>query len=65
MALERNHLGAGSSTAPYRTLKIRYEVWDWDGSNFLDKGGNVKDDSDEPITQTYVEIIPDAALSCP
>lgn len=67
LALERTHVsaGAGNSAAPHRTLRIRYQVWDWDGTNFLDRAGNIKDNADEPILETYVEIIPDVALACP
>ena len=36
--------------APYRTLKINYEV---------------KDSDDNVIAQRYVEVIPDVALRCP
>lgn len=36
--------------APYRTLKINYEV---------------KDSDDNVIAQRYVEVIPDVALQCP
>jgi hypothetical protein len=52
--------------APYRTLKIKYQVW-WgeSGGNYLDRSGAVKDASDKPIAETYVEIIPDVALACP
>ena len=65
LALERTPLGAGSSNAPHRILKIRYEVWNWDGTNFLDRAGNIKDAADKPIAENYVEIIPDVALACP
>ena len=70
VALERTHVSAipatpPNSDSPHRTLKIKYQVWDWDGTNFLDRAGNIKDAADEPIAETYVEIIPDAALSCP
>ena len=65
LALDRTPLGAGSSVAPHRILKIRYEVWNWDGTDFLDRAGNIKDAADEPIAENYVEIIPDVALACP
>ena len=68
LALERTHVsaGAGNSAAPHRTLRIKYQVWDWDGTNFLDRAGNTRDvATDEPIAETYVEIIPDVALACP
>ena len=38
------------SDAPYRTLKINYEV---------------KDSDDDVIAERYVEVIPDVALRCP
>ena len=63
LALER--ILVGGSDAPHRTLKIRYQIWNWNGTNFLDKAGNIKDAADEPISETYVEIIPDVALACP
>lgn len=65
LALERIHVSNTSSDAPHRSLKIKYQVWDWDGTNFLDRSGATKDNADEPIIETYVEIIPDAALACP
>lgn len=56
-----------NSTDPHRTLKIRYEVWEWSGGNFVDDAGNTVDASttDDPIAETYVEVIPDVALACP
>lgn len=64
---------------PHRTLKVRYQVWEWDdhdgdgGNDFLAKdrtvrtlpnpGANIA--GDQPIAETYVEIIPDVALACP
>jgi type II secretory pathway pseudopilin PulG len=53
--------------APYRTLKVRYEVWwGFDGTDYLNRKGDPKDDAvDKPIAETYVEIIPDVALACP
>jgi len=67
LALERTPVStnAANSAPPHRTVKIRYQVWDWDGTNFLDRAGNIKDASDKPIAETYVEIIPDVALACP
>jgi len=65
LALERTEVSAGS-TSPHRTLRIKYQVWDWDGANFLDRSGNTRDvATDKPIAETYVEIIPDVALACP
>ena len=63
LALER--ILVGGSNVPHRTLKIKYQVWDWNGTNFLDRGGNIKDATDKPIVETYVEVIPDVALACP
>ena len=65
LALERTHVSNTSGSEPYRTLGVKYAVWGWDGTNFLDRGGNVKDNADSPIAETYVEIIPDVALACP
>lgn len=66
LALERTEVSNADSDSPHRTLKIRYQVW-WglSGTNFLDKSGIVKDAADDPIAETYVEIIPDVALACP
>ncbi|MEM7758911.1 MAG: hypothetical protein AAF298_12415 [Cyanobacteria bacterium P01_A01_bin.40] len=44
-----------NANAPYRTLQIGYEVREWDGNQFM---GNA-------IADTYIEVIPDVALSCP
>ena len=63
LALDR--ILVGGSNVPHRTLKIKYQVWDWNGTNFLDRGGNIKDATDKPIVETYVEVIPDVALACP
>ena len=71
VALNRIHVSAipatpPNSNPPHRTLKIKYEVWwGWDGTDFLDRNGNAKNAADEPIAETYVEIIPDVALACP
>jgi len=54
-----------TSTAPFRTLKVGYRVWGWDGANFTDKDGGAIDANDNPIAETFVEVIPDDALSCP
>ena len=66
IALERTEVSNADSDSPHRTLKIRYQVW-WglSGTDFLDRSGSVKDAADEPIAETYVEIIPDVALACP
>lgn len=56
---------ANNSTAPHRTLKVGYQVWDWDGANYTNQNGGALTAGDEPIAETYVEIIPDVALQCP
>ena len=56
---------ANNSTAPHRTLKVGYQVWDWDGTNYTDENGAALTATDRPIAETYVEIIPDVALLCP
>ena len=50
LTLNRDEISDTSSTAPYRTLKINYQVTDPDA--------NV-------IAKRYVEVIPDVALRCP
>jgi type II secretory pathway pseudopilin PulG len=67
LALRRLYDSTGSnSTAPHRTLKVGYQVWyGWDGTNFKNKNGANISAGDEPIAETYVEIIPDVALQCP
>lgn len=52
--LDRTHVSDGDDDNT-KTLKIYYEVKEWDGSNF----------TGEVITDRYVEVIPDAALECP
>jgi type II secretory pathway pseudopilin PulG len=52
--LSRTLLTAGS-TAPHKTLKISYEVKEWDGTNLVG----------DAIATDYIEIIPPAALECP
>lgn len=54
-----------NSTAPHRTLKVGYQVWDWDGINYTDSDGTALAAGDTPIAETYVEVIPDVALACP
>ena len=56
---------AGNSTAPHRTLKVGYQVWDWNGTAYTDENGGTITSGEEPIAETYVEIIPDVALQCP
>jgi hypothetical protein len=46
-------------------LKVGYQVWNWDGTNFKNKNNGTPAAGDEPIAETYVEIIPDVALRCP
>ena len=53
--LNRTHVSVTNSTAPHRTLRIRYSVREWDGTQFVG----------DSITETYIEVIPDVALSCP
>lgn len=53
--LNRIHVSENDSDAPHRTLRIGYEVREWDGTQLT---GN-------PIADTYIEVIPDVALSCP
>jgi type II secretory pathway pseudopilin PulG len=67
LALRRFHVSstAGNSTAPHRTLKVGYQVWNWNGTNFLDQNNGTLSAGDEPIAETYVETIPDVALQCP
>lgn len=59
--------GGNNSTAPHRTLKVGYQVWNWNSTDntYRNALGAVLTASDEPIAETYVEIIPDAALQCP
>ena len=64
IALERTHVSNTSSTAPHRTLKVGYQVWNWNGG-YTDENGGTIVTGDEPIAETYVEIIPDVALQCP
>ena len=55
--LERIHVSntTNGSTAPHRTLRIGYEVREWNGTDF----------TGDTIADTYIEVIPDVALSCP
>lgn len=54
-----------NNTAPYRTLRVGYQVWYWNETTFTNKTGGTPTAGDEPIAETYVEIIPDVALQCP
>ena len=65
IALERTHVSNTSSTAPHRTLKVGYQVWNWNGTTYTDENGGTITSGEEPIAETYVEIIPDVALQCP
>ena len=58
---------ANSVNDPHRTLKIGYKVWYWDTVNntFLNQNGVAPTATDNAIAETYVEVIPDVALSCP
>jgi type II secretory pathway pseudopilin PulG len=67
LALRRFHVSstAANSITPHRTLKVGYQVWDWNGTNYTNKTGGTLGTGDEPIAETYVEVIPDVALQCP
>jgi type II secretory pathway pseudopilin PulG len=54
-----------NNTAPYRTLRVGYQVWYWNGTTFTNKTGGTPAAGNEPIAETYVEVIPDVALQCP
>ncbi|WP_036485780.1 hypothetical protein [Myxosarcina sp. GI1] len=64
LGLRRFHVSNSGSVFPHRTLKIRYQVWEWDGTNFVDSIGSTDLTGDNPIADTYVEVIPDVALAC-
>ena len=65
LALRLFEVSNGNSTAPHRTLKVGYQVWNWNGTDYTDENGSTNITGDEPIAETYVEIIPDVALQCP
>jgi|GEM_PF-1743575 len=69
LGLQRFHISGSpngnNSDAPHRTLKVGYRVWNIVGGNFVSTTGAALTATDEPIAETYVEIIPDAALQCP
>jgi type II secretory pathway pseudopilin PulG len=67
LALRRFEISSttNNSSAPHRTLKVGYQVWNWDGINFKNKNNGTPAAGDEPIAETYVEVIPDVALQCP
>lgn len=68
LALQRFHFDTNAmNNPPFRTLKVGYRVWRWDTatSSFIDRNGGAIDSNDEPIAETFVEVIPDDALSCP
>ena len=57
LALERIHFSEATATtsdAPYKTLKIKYEV-----------RGNTGGSVGEPVAEDYIEVIPNVALECP
>ena len=54
LGLDRT-LVTATSNAPHATVKVKYEVKEWDGSNW----------GSEIIAKSYVEVIPDVALQCP
>ena len=62
--LKRTHVSLNRATAPYKTLKIYYEVKEWDGNDF-DINNDGRDVDDDVIADRYVEVIPDVALECP
>ena len=65
LALRRFEVSDGNSESPHRTLKVGYQVWNWNGTTYTDENGSTNITGDEPIAETYVEIIPDVALQCP
>lgn len=65
IALKRFHVSSTVNSNPYRTLKVGYQVWYWNGTTFTNKTGGTPAAGNEPIAETYVEIIPDVALQCP
>ncbi|MEL7407469.1 MAG: hypothetical protein AAFN00_10950, partial [Cyanobacteria bacterium J06558_2] len=72
LALRRVHVSNNGATEsdpndPHRTLKVGYQVWygDTTTNTFLNRAGVAATPTDEAIAETYVEIIPDVALSCP
>lgn len=65
LALRRFHVSSTINSHPYRTLRVGYQVWNWNGSNYTNQIGGTITANDEPIAETYVEIIPDVALQCP
>jgi type II secretory pathway pseudopilin PulG len=67
IALERLHVSStiDNSTFPHRTLRIKYKVWNWNGTNYTNQIGGAITAANQPIAETYVEVIPDVALQCP
>lgn len=65
LGLRRFYVSNTNSTAPHRTLEVGYQVWEWNGGIFTNSSGLPITANDQPIAETYVEIIPDVALSCP
>lgn len=60
LGLIRTHVNSDGtgSVSPHATLKIRYQVREWDGTDDTGFSGDV-------IAERYVEVIPDVALECP
>jgi type II secretory pathway pseudopilin PulG len=54
LSLQRTNVTA-TSTAPHGTVKVKYQVKEWDGSTW----------GSEVIAENYVEVIPNVALQCP
>ena len=50
LTLFRTHVSDTSNNAPFRTLKVNYQV---------------RDSDNDVIAERYVEVIPDVALRCP
>jgi type II secretory pathway pseudopilin PulG len=67
IALERFPVSSSpnNSAFPHRTLRVKYKVWNWNGANYTNRIGGNRAATDQPIAETYVEIIPDVALQCP
>jgi type II secretory pathway pseudopilin PulG len=65
IALRRFHISSTNNSNPFRTLKVGYQVWHWNGANYTDQNGGTIGTEDKPIAETYVEVIPDVALQCP
>ncbi|MBE9171283.1 hypothetical protein IQ238_28560 [Pleurocapsales cyanobacterium LEGE 06147] len=54
---------SASSIVPHKVLRIRYEVREFDGTDFA---GDLDDPNDPNIIATdYIEVMPNAAFQCP